>query len=80
MSGIVEKCGAQATRFKIGDEGIGHGRHWGHFAIQFAKAKSAQVFTTVSTNNVDFARSLGADVETPGAKNIQTRGGRYSTL
>ena len=34
----------------------------GHFAIQFAKAKSAHVLTTVSTGNIDFARSLGADV------------------
>jgi len=34
----------------------------GHFAIQFAKAKGARVFTTVSTGNVEFARSLGADV------------------
>lgn len=124
VSGVVEKCGAQATRFKIGDEvfgmvGIGGGgygekvvldqqaitrkpsrtdhthagaiplagqtawqglfRHGqlksgqtvlihggsggvGHFALQFAKAKGARVLTTVSTNNVEFARSLGADV------------------
>jgi NADPH:quinone reductase-like Zn-dependent oxidoreductase len=34
----------------------------GHFAIQFAKAKGARVLTTVSTPNVEFARSLGADV------------------
>jgi NADPH:quinone reductase-like Zn-dependent oxidoreductase len=34
-SGIVEKCGAQATKFKVGDE------VFGHFAIQFAKAKGA---------------------------------------
>jgi len=34
----------------------------GHLAIQFAKAKGARVFTTVSTDNVAFARSLGADV------------------
>ncbi len=34
----------------------------GHFAIQFAKAKGAHVFTTVSAGNVEFARSLGADV------------------
>jgi NADPH:quinone reductase-like Zn-dependent oxidoreductase len=123
-SGVVEKCGAQADRFKVGDEvfgivGIGGGgyaekvvldqtaiarkapgiehshataiplagqtawqglfRHGqlkagqsvlihggsggvGHFAIQFAKAKGARVFTTVSTSNVAFARSLGADV------------------
>jgi NADPH:quinone reductase-like Zn-dependent oxidoreductase len=123
-SGIVEKCGAQATKFKPGDEvfglvGIAGGgyaekvlldqraitakppgldhvhaasiptagqtawqglfRHGqlksgqsvlihggsggvGHFAVQFAKAKGARVLTTVSTDNVAFARSLGADV------------------
>ena len=124
VSGIVEKCGAQATRFKIGDEVLGivgisgggyaekavldqpvlarkppmidhahaaaiplagttawqglfrygqlksgqsvliHGGSGGvgHFAIQFAKTKGARVLTTVSTNHIDFARSLGADV------------------
>ncbi len=124
VSGIVEKCGAQARLFKEGDEvfgivGIGGGgyaekvvldesaiarkpggldhahaaaiplagltawqglfRHGGlkagqsvlihggsggvgHFAVQFAKAKGARVLTTVSTANVAFARSLGADV------------------
>jgi NADPH:quinone reductase-like Zn-dependent oxidoreductase len=124
VSGIVEKCGAQANLFKVGDEvfgmvGIGGGgyaekvvldqkaiarkppnldqahaaaiplagqtawqglfRHGGlktgqsvlihggsggvgHFAIQFAKAKGARVLTTVSTANVAFAKSLGADV------------------
>lgn len=124
VSGVVEKCGAQATAFKVGDEvfgmvGIGGGGYaekavldqkavarkpgqvdhphaaaiplagqtaWqglfthgqlkagqsvlihggsggvGHFAIQFAKAKGARVLTTVSTDNVAFARSLGADV------------------
>jgi NADPH:quinone reductase-like Zn-dependent oxidoreductase len=34
----------------------------GHFAIQFAKARGAHVTTTVSTANVEFAQSLGADV------------------
>jgi NADPH:quinone reductase-like Zn-dependent oxidoreductase len=34
----------------------------GHFAIQFAKAKGARVFTTVSTDSVEFAHTLGADV------------------
>jgi NADPH:quinone reductase-like Zn-dependent oxidoreductase len=34
----------------------------GHFAIQFAKARGARVLTTVSTENVAFAKSLGADV------------------
>jgi NADPH:quinone reductase-like Zn-dependent oxidoreductase len=124
VSGVVEKCGAQALRFKIGDEvlgmvGIGGGGYaekvaldqqavalkpdaidhihasaiplagltaWqglfrrgqlksgqsvlihggsggvGHFAVQFAKAKGARVLTTVSTENIDFARRLGADV------------------
>jgi NADPH:quinone reductase-like Zn-dependent oxidoreductase len=124
VAGIVERCGAQATSFNIGDEvlgmvGIGGGgyaekvvlhqraitrkpaildyphaaaiplagqtawqglfRHGGlkrgqtvlihggsggvgHFAVQFAKAKGARVLTTVSTENVGFARDLGADV------------------
>ena len=124
VSGIVEKCGAQATRFRVGDEVFGmvpvfgggyaeqvvldqraaahkparldhvraaaiplagqtahqglfrHGKlkagesvliHGGsggvgHFAIQFAKAMGARVLTTVSTEHVDFVRSLGADV------------------
>ena len=34
----------------------------GHLAIQFAKAKGAQVITTVSGEDVDFAYSLGADL------------------
>jgi NADPH:quinone reductase-like Zn-dependent oxidoreductase len=33
----------------------------GHFAVQFAKARGATVITTVSTDDVAFARSLGAD-------------------
>ncbi len=33
----------------------------GHFAIQFAKAKGAHVITTVSGQDADFVRSLGAD-------------------
>lgn len=124
VSGVVEKCGAQATRFNVGDEVFGivgvHGGGYaekvavdqnalaikpaeidhlsaasiplagqtawqglfrygrlragqsvlihggsggvGHFAIQFAKAKGARVLTTVSTNNMQFANGLGADV------------------
>jgi NADPH:quinone reductase-like Zn-dependent oxidoreductase len=34
----------------------------GHFAVQFARATGARVLTTVSTANVAFAKSLGADV------------------
>ena len=33
----------------------------GHFAVQFAKARGAHVIATVSTDDVDFARGLGAD-------------------
>jgi len=33
----------------------------GHFAIQFAKARGAQVITTVSERHLAFARRLGAD-------------------
>lgn len=33
----------------------------GHLAIQFAKAKGATVATTVSSEDMEFARSLGAD-------------------
>jgi NADPH:quinone reductase-like Zn-dependent oxidoreductase len=124
FSGVVETCGAQATRFKVGDAVFGmvgiHGggyaeqvvvdqdaiaakpagldhlhataiplagqtawqglfRHGGlqagqsvlihggsggvgHFAIQFAKARGARVLTTVSTDNVRFARELGAEI------------------
>jgi NADPH:quinone reductase-like Zn-dependent oxidoreductase len=118
-SGVVEKCGAGADSFKVGDEVFGivgiHGGGYaqkvvmaqdavaadhvqaaavplagqtawqglfrygevisgqrilihagsggvGHFAIQFAKAKGAHVTTTVSSDNVEFARNLGADV------------------
>jgi NADPH:quinone reductase-like Zn-dependent oxidoreductase len=34
----------------------------GHFAIQIAKAMGARVLTTVSSDNVGFARTLGADI------------------
>jgi NADPH:quinone reductase-like Zn-dependent oxidoreductase len=123
-SGIVEKCGPGAKKFRVGDEvfgivGINGGGYaqkvileqdavaakparldhvhaaavplagqtaWqglfrygevksgqrilihggsggvGHFAVQFAKAKGAHVTTTVSTDNVEFAKGLGADV------------------
>jgi hypothetical protein len=42
----------------------------GHFAIQFAKAAGARVLTTVSTNNVKFARELGADVAIDYRRNV----------
>ncbi|MGN6375953.1 MAG: NADP-dependent oxidoreductase [Sphingomonas sp.] len=33
----------------------------GHFAVQIAEAKGAYVYTTVGTEDLDFAHSLGAD-------------------
>ena len=34
----------------------------GHFAIQFAKARGAEVATTASADNLEFVRALGADL------------------
>ncbi len=34
----------------------------GHFAIQFAKARGAEVFSTAGTDDLDYVRTLGADV------------------
>ena len=50
-------------RLEAGQSFLIHGGSGGvgHFAIQFAKAKGAHVYTTVSTANVA-RRSLGADV------------------
>jgi NADPH:quinone reductase-like Zn-dependent oxidoreductase len=33
----------------------------GHFAVQFAKQKGAEVFATASGDGIEFVRSLGAD-------------------
>lgn len=51
-------------KLRAGESVLIHGGSGGvgHFAIQFAKAIGARVLTTVSTEHVDFARSLGADV------------------
>lgn len=51
-------------QLKAGQSVLIHGGSGGvgHFAVQFAKAKGARVLTTVATENVEFARSLGADV------------------
>lgn len=45
----------QRTLIRGGSGGVGH------FAIQLAKARGAQVITTVSEQHVAFARELGAD-------------------
>lgn len=45
----------QRILIHAGSDGVGH------FAVQFARAKNARVATTVSAENADFARELGAD-------------------
>jgi NADPH2:quinone reductase len=49
---------------RVGESILVHGGAGGvgHVAIQLAKAMGAKVFTTVRTENFEFARSLGADV------------------
>jgi len=49
---------------KVGESILIHGGAGGvgHVAIQLAKAIGARVFTTVREENVEFARSMGADV------------------
>lgn len=49
---------------KVGESILIHGGAGGvgHVAIQLAKAIGARVFTTVREDNVEFARSMGADV------------------
>lgn len=49
---------------KVGESILIHGGAGGvgHIAIQLAKAIGARVFTTVREANVEFARSMGADV------------------
>ncbi|NWE12790.1 zinc-dependent alcohol dehydrogenase family protein [Pseudomonas yamanorum] len=49
---------------RVGESVLVHGGAGGvgHVAIQLAKAMGAKVFTTVRDVNVEFARSMGADV------------------
>jgi hypothetical protein len=63
----------------------------GTFAIQYAKSKGAFVYTTTSTNNVEWVRELGADVVIDYKKDnyedivkdidvvYDTLGGKYTT-
>ncbi|WP_068471961.1 NADP-dependent oxidoreductase [Saccharicrinis aurantiacus] len=50
-------------RVKKGDKVLIHGGSGGvgHFAVQIAKSLGAYVYTTASTKNGDFVKSLGAD-------------------
>jgi NADPH:quinone reductase-like Zn-dependent oxidoreductase len=56
--GLFDHGGLQAGQRVLIHAGAGG---VGHLAVQFAKARGATVITTVSTDDVDFAGSLGAD-------------------
>ena len=56
--GLFDHGGLQAGQRVLIHAGAGG---VGHLAVQFAKARGATVITTVSTNDVELARSLGAD-------------------
>ena len=56
--GLFDHGGLQAGQRVLIHAGAGG---VGHFAVQFAKARGATVITTVSTDDVGFALSLGAD-------------------
>jgi NADPH:quinone reductase-like Zn-dependent oxidoreductase len=56
--GLVDHGGLRAGQRVLIHAGAGG---VGHFAVQFAKARGATVITTVSTGDVAFAHSLGAD-------------------
>lgn len=56
--GLFDHGGLQAGQRVLIHAGAGG---VGHFAVQFAKARGAHVITTVSTDDIDFAHSLGAD-------------------
>jgi len=56
--GLFDHGGLQAGQRVLIHAGAGG---VGHLAVQFAKARGAHVITTVSTDDVAFARGLGAD-------------------
>ena len=56
--GLFDHGGLQAGQRVLIHAGAGG---VGHLAVQFAKARGATVITTVSTHDVELARSLGAD-------------------
>ena len=56
--GLFDHGGLQAGQRVLIHAGAGG---VGHLAVQFAKARGATVITTVGTDDVEFARDLGAD-------------------
>ena len=64
VGGTAREALVVRAALRVGESILVHGGAGGvgHVAIQLAKAIGAQVFTTVRDVNVEFARSLGADV------------------
>ncbi|MBY5393319.1 zinc-dependent alcohol dehydrogenase family protein (plasmid) [Rhizobium johnstonii] len=64
VGGTVWEALVGRAALRVGESILIHGGAGGvgHVAIQVAKAIGAKVFTTVREDNVEFARSVGADV------------------
>lgn len=64
VGGTVWEALVVRAALRVGESILVHGGAGGvgHVAIQVAKAMGARVFTTVREANVEFVRSLGADV------------------
>ena len=64
VGGTVWEALVSRAALRVGESILIHGGAGGvgHVAIQVAKAIGAKVFTTVRGDNVEFARSVGADV------------------
>ena len=63
LAGLTALQSLEHVRIKENDKVLIHAGSGGvgSFAIQYAKAKGAYVYTTTSTNNVNWVKDLGAD-------------------
>jgi NADPH:quinone reductase-like Zn-dependent oxidoreductase len=63
LVGLTTVQSFEKARLKSGDKVLIHAGSGGvgTFAIQYAKAKGAYVYTTTSTKNVEWVKALGAD-------------------
>ena len=63
LAGLTALQSLEAVGMKANDKVLIHAGSGGvgSLAIQYAKAKGAYVYTTTSTNNVDWVKELGAD-------------------
>jgi NADPH:quinone reductase-like Zn-dependent oxidoreductase len=63
LVGLTTLQAFQTAKLKSGDKVLIHAGSGGvgSFAVQYAKAKGAYVYTTTSTKNTDWVKDLGAD-------------------